>query len=310
MQKGIVKVNGVPTYVATWGAWIEDDLKNHQNLIVCISGNPGVTSFYNEFLETLYGTLDMPVWILSHAGHEVGQDVTIPPLSGNRELYNLEGQIKHKIEFLKKYVPPHVNIYFIGHSIGSYMILRVLKQFPEIKGRVIKAYMLFPTIQKMRDSPNGKFFSGVIQYIVPIIVFLSWIFTLLPLVVRKTLLYGYFTIQSTKKDMIRPTMKLINPRALRNVFFLAKEEMDVVTELDPDLINNVVDKLFFYFSTSDGWVPLSYYEDLKKSHPRIHALTTNHRHAFVLDSGREVGYCVSKWIKSESSGLKPNTLQS
>lgn len=308
MQKGIVNVNGVPTYVCTWGGWIEDDLNNVTDMVVCISGNPGVTGFYKDFLEAVYANLHMPVWMLSHAGHEVGKDVMIPPLSSNRDLYTLEGQVKHKIEFVKKYVPSHVNIHFVGHSIGTYMILEVMKKHHEITSQVKKAYLLFPTIQKMKTSPNGKFYTSFVQYVAPVLVFLSWIFTLLPILIRKTLLYGYFLIQSENTKMIRPAMKLINPRALKNVFFLASDEMEKVNELDHVLIDQLSDKLLFYFSTTDGWVPLSYYEDLKKSHPQVQALTTNNRHAFVLDAGNEVALSLSKWIKSDDATIKKSIL--
>ncbi|KAK7862854.1 hypothetical protein R5R35_008453 [Gryllus longicercus] len=308
MKKSIVEVNGVATYVATWGAWIEDDLSNHRDLIVCIPGNPGVTGYYEEFLETLYCSLNIPVWIVSHAGHEVGRDVTIPPLRGNRQLYSLEGQITHKIQFLNKYVPPHVNIYFVGHSIGTYMILQVLKQCPEINARVKKSYMLFPAIHHLKDTPNGKLWGNFLLRIKSFLLFLAWIFIYLPIFIRKILIYIYFLIFPAKKEMIRPTVKLLNPRALQNVFFIAQDNLDNVKELDHELIDELSDKLLFYFSITDGWAPLSLYEYLKKLHPQVRALTSSYKHAFVLEAGRDVAGRVSKWIESEAVNIKCRSL--
>ncbi|XP_066998972.2 lipid droplet-associated hydrolase [Anabrus simplex] len=291
MQKGLVTINGVPTYVATWGGWIEDNLQNYSDLVLCISGNPGVTGFYYEFLETVNSDLNIPVWIVSHAGHEVSRTVTVPKLQCNQYLYDLRGQINHKVEFIKKYVPRHVNLHLVGHSIGCKIILELLKD-PSINSQVKKCYMLFPTVERMAVSPNGKFFTGIIKYIIPVILLLSWIFTLFPSSVKKILLNSYFFIHGTKGNVTRAAIKLINPTALRNVFFLALDEMDHVKELDH--------KFFFYYGTTDGWVPVKYYEDLKKDHPDVEAITCpyGYKHAFVLNSAKDVGSLVSKWIKS------------
>ena len=42
---------------------------------------------------------------------------------------------------------PDLNLIFIGHSIGCWMICQLLKTMnPEMKKKVLKAYLLFPTI--------------------------------------------------------------------------------------------------------------------------------------------------------------------
>jgi hypothetical protein len=64
-----VDVNGVATRVLCWGRPIDDrgglGLKR---VILCVCGNPGVTEFYERFLQQIYRALKVPVWIVSHAG--------------------------------------------------------------------------------------------------------------------------------------------------------------------------------------------------------------------------------------------------
>lgn len=67
-QEGWIIVNEVPTHILTWGGWIEGPIPDGDSIIVCISGNPGVTPFYNKFLASIHQQIGVPVWILSHAG--------------------------------------------------------------------------------------------------------------------------------------------------------------------------------------------------------------------------------------------------
>lgn len=109
MQQAYVDINGVPTRVITYGRWIEESVPEDAppDIVVCIPGNPGVTEFYIEFLQTLHEQLRFPVWIIGHAGHESPSKDSVrkmPPLKGNGQLYDLEGQIKHKVSYFTQYV--------------------------------------------------------------------------------------------------------------------------------------------------------------------------------------------------------------
>jgi hypothetical protein len=50
--------------------------------ILFVLGNPGLTGYYEEFVESLHKFVNMPVWIVSHAGHELEKNVTIPKTKG------------------------------------------------------------------------------------------------------------------------------------------------------------------------------------------------------------------------------------
>lgn len=104
MQEAFLDLNGVPTHVVSEGRWVESGLAadGGRDVVVVIPGNPGIPSFYNGFLKTLNSKLPMetPVWMVGHAGHVKPSETslrTLPKYETNRELYNLNGQIKHKV---------------------------------------------------------------------------------------------------------------------------------------------------------------------------------------------------------------------
>lgn len=62
-------VENVPTRILTWGADL-DELKTnkHDQLIFLITGNPGIADFYIDFLTKLHEQVQIPIWVISHAG--------------------------------------------------------------------------------------------------------------------------------------------------------------------------------------------------------------------------------------------------
>lgn len=301
MREGFVNVNGVSTHVITWGGWVEDTLNtDHKEIVLLITGNPGLAGYYTTFLTRLQSRLGVPVWAVSLAGHVLPPTSkhSLPPLRQNPELYNLKGQIEHKIAFIEKYIPQDVKIILIGHSIGAKMILEVLKN-SDTRSRVMRAYLLFPTIERMAESANGKLMTGVIKHIVPVIIFLVWVFTFLPVLVKKFLLYAHFILRRIPTYHVAPTMKLMNPTVLENIFFLAMDEMEKVKELDDESLRDVNDLLLLYYGTTDGWVPLKYWKDMAQNHPEVKCVVCEKKidHAFVLRYSHEMADILSDLIQ-------------
>lgn len=56
-------------------------------------------------------------------------------LAADGDVFGLDGQIKHKLSFLREHVPRETSLVLIGHSIGCYIILEMMKQDPELKVR-------------------------------------------------------------------------------------------------------------------------------------------------------------------------------
>lgn len=66
MQKAFINVNGVPTHVMTWGKWVEESLDETKEIIVCVTGNPGLPGYYTSFISNLYNNLncEVPIWLI------------------------------------------------------------------------------------------------------------------------------------------------------------------------------------------------------------------------------------------------------
>ena len=86
-------------------------------------------------------------------------------------LYGLDGQIRHKLAFIYATLTKDCKITFIGHSIGCQIIMELMKElsYEDVicdKTKPVsqtisalninKAYFLFPTIERMRQTPAGR----------------------------------------------------------------------------------------------------------------------------------------------------------
>ncbi|XP_035531830.1 lipid droplet-associated hydrolase-like [Morone saxatilis] len=86
-----------------------------------------------------------PVWAVSHAGHCVPPDsmdmVEDASSAAEADVFGLNGQIEHKLAFLSKHVPRETSLVLVGHSIGCYIILDMMKRNPELKDKMFSLYM-------------------------------------------------------------------------------------------------------------------------------------------------------------------------
>lgn len=302
MQEAYVNICDVPTHIMTWGKWIEESLDDVKEIAICITGNPGLPGFYTEFIGNVYRQLncEMPVWVIGHLGHDDPPSTSIrqvPPLVGNETTFDLQNQIKHKVEFIERYVPANVKIHLIGHSIGAWMVLQLLKD-ENIKKRIQKCYLLFPTIERMVESTNGWLFTNFALRVYIVLAFLITFFARLPEIVRIFCLHIYFWLFSIPKHFIGTGLKYSKPSVLEKVIFLAKDEMAKVRDLDKDVVRENINLLKFYYGSRDGWAPVKYYKDLKRDIPNVDATVDTHNieHAFVLRSSTKMGALVANWI--------------
>uniref|UniRef100_A0A1B6LBZ0 Lipid droplet-associated hydrolase n=1 Tax=Graphocephala atropunctata TaxID=36148 RepID=A0A1B6LBZ0_9HEMI len=302
-REGWVVVNQVPTRVQTWGGWIEDPLPDGDSVVVCIPGNPGLTSFYSTFLASLHQQLGIPVWICCQAGHE------LPPLStrltcpNDPSLYTTMGQAAHKAAFLQQYLPANRKLYLIGHSLGAKLVSELLRN-DLIARHTLKCYLLMPTLERIAQTPNGKFLTTLLDLFMTVIIFLAWIFSLFPTGTRVFLIRCWFILSrqhEVDRGCMEATCQLTRPRQLRNIFTLALNEMVYIRELDMQVLNAHCAKLKVYFARKDGWAPLSYMESLKKAKPEIDVtvLAEQFQHAFVLDNPEEMADILAQEIKKE-----------
>lgn len=67
-----------------------------------------------------------------------------------------------QIAFIEQYIPKDAKLHLVGHSIGCWMILQLLKN-EDFAKRVVKCYLLFPTIERMAETPNGRFLTRIVS---------------------------------------------------------------------------------------------------------------------------------------------------
>lgn len=61
----------------------------------------------------------LPFWSLKNR--------LMPNENNNTHLYDINGQIKNKKEFIRRFIPNGCKIHLLGHSVGGYMSLELLK---------------------------------------------------------------------------------------------------------------------------------------------------------------------------------------
>lgn len=306
-----LEVNKVPTRVLTWGVDLNDLTTEVTELFLCISGNPGVTEYYVTFLESLQARTGVPVWMISHAGHEVpstnhSPKLVFPSLSdqSNHCLYDLHGQVQHKLAFIQAYIPAHVRLTLIGHSVGARIITDLLREAPNLGPSVRGCYLLFPTLERIRNTPAADMLVPIINYLAPVIFFLAGIFRLFPRVIQRFLVSTTLFIQhrqSADSHCVDATVKLIDPRVLRQVFFLALDEMDKIKELDTKTLGQHESKWRMYFGTQDDWCPVTFYSNLAERCPVIRAelCSENIKHAFVLHASDRMAEKLAAWFEED-----------
>ncbi|KAM0737473.1 Lipid droplet-associated hydrolase [Formica fusca] len=309
MRRSMINCNQVQTQVITEGRWIEEDPLPHssKHVVLVIPGNPGVPRFYEGFIKALNSrlTLDTPVWVIGHAGHVQPPDnleIAMPSDEKWAECYSLQAQIQHKVEFIKKYIPEDAQLHLIGHSIGAWFVLNLLKN-NDINKRIKKCYMLFPTVEYMAESRNGIFFCSCVSRIAPVLIFLSWIFTgMFPVSLQSLMIRIFGIFWGIPARSIKAVQEMLNPKALDKILNLAREEMKYVKEADHETISKYTDKLWFYYGANDGWTPMKYYKNMILKHPNLNAQLCQRgfQHSFVLKNDMDVGHIVGDLINEDS----------
>lgn len=226
-----------------------------------------------------------------------------PPLKGNENLYNLKGQMDHKIEFIERFLPKDFKVHLIGHSVGSWMCLNLLK-LPQFSQQVQHAYFMFPTIERMSESAKGRRVPTWDRYFFLLRAF-YYTFDLFPSSMKRALVRWQCRRDKMPEEFIEHCIEYTNPPVIDKIWFLALDEMQKIRELDVETLKSNINRLKLYYGTIDDWVPTEYYHEIVKRIPGIDAelCKQKYEHAYVLKTGPEVGKMVSEWI-NENRGLK------
>jgi len=306
MEEGYVEINEVSTRIVTIGGWIDQPLQIDQ-LILVIPGNPGLIGYYETFMAALHDSLQgkAVVWGIGHGGHEQPSGVDLPCINKYPELFTLDGQIKHKISFIDKYVASGVKLHLIGHSIGGKISAELVKHYSSNYN--INAYLLFPTLERMAQTPKGRKLGPFLGPLRKMVVFVASVINRLPESWITSVLQMFLSVNrnlavsegsATGDVILRTTRKLLHPQALERCMFMAHDELQVVGELNAGELRKFSDRLTLYFGTKDHWCPLDYCRNFQEQVPEARAIVCalELEHAFVLKSSQQMASIVSEWL--------------
>ena len=179
------------------------------------------------------------------SGHSPTKDYAVNPnlidaTESSSFPLSLDEQIMHKKIFLEEHIPSKSKIILIGHSIGAYVILHLLKICNRATD-VIKSILLFPTIERMAISPSGR-------YVTPMVTYFKWFaiaavtaFSCLPEFVKKGLVQWWL---SSKKNLmsslVDTVLKLLTPQSVNGCLTMAHDEMREVVDPDEEVCYEII----------------------------------------------------------------------
>ena len=172
------------------------------------------------------------------------------------------------------------------------MVLKLLeKHF--IFNRLVHAILLFPTIEQLKDSPNGRFWFPVSKYCRLPFALLAFTFSYMPDWFKNLLVAWRAKGRPVNERLIKPCHSCVSFSLMNRALYLAASEMDHLNEIDEGLVAVIqenIKKLTFYYGSSDKWAPISYYQGMVDRFPMadIRLCTAGYPHDFVLDSSEEV----------------------
>lgn len=222
-------------------------------------GNPGVISYYDEFLNVLSEESPSTTILgLSLAGHEEYE--LSSPLS-------LQEQIDNKVRIVDMILAsaPFTNLssaagdikpklVVMGHSVGAYMALQVLKRKPQ---NVDHVFLLFPTISHIGKGGAFGGFSSIMTSLpgaAKILAFLTFLLrVILPIPLLALLLRFGHTLPGT--SLTTTLSKFFNPSSVHSFAHLAKYEFKEIRELDVDSLTKYSKRVTAYYAMKDRWVP-------------------------------------------------------
>ena len=283
----VTDVDGVPTHVFTLAAPAGND-----SLLFIVPGSPGMGHFYVPFATRLFqlggGAYDVSV--VSHAGHSPGV-YKHPASQGSeegasaRDWFSLEDQISHKLAFLQERAREKRTLYLVGHSIGCYIILKMLKQLAP--SRVGKIFFLFPTIEKMAATPNGVSLRPLFTTYRSTFTGTVWLLGSIPEFIKFRVLRQWFSSSPPEHvDYMCRAVMNIDSCSIYNILSMAEQEVKEVDDLPVDTIGEVIDKTVFYYGVGDKWNCEKMYEEMAERFPGkdINVCKCGYSHSFVIDS--------------------------
>lgn len=270
---------------------VSDDPAFH---VLFITGNPGVITFYTDFLESLYEFLggNASVTAIAHISH------TQKNWEKGR-LFSFQEQIDHKVDFIRQELQTvEVPIVLVGHSIGSYMSLEILRR---CTGKVNYFVGLYPFLMLNQLSGKQSLIGNIAESTI-LSTILSCVVAslgLLPKIASKFIVSK--TIGKSWSDIAIEAVctRLLKYHTIRNVLFMAMMEFRKLAETpDWELMRKNKDKIAFLFGDDDHWAPLHMFDEISKRVPDIPLSIEREGHTHTFCSTQAGSIWVAKHVAS------------
>ncbi|VVT50815.1 uncharacterized protein SAPINGB_P002889 [Magnusiomyces paraingens] len=257
-------------------------------LVYMIPGNPGLSEFYEPFLEELKVLQPAFEYLCpSHIGFDTLTQSSYG-IHGGIVSHTLDEQIAQKISLLREWIrdanaksgfpvgttPPPRQVVLMGHSVGAWMVQRIAVAFASDPSVDIKLVaLLTPTVIDIAKSPRGKSLSTVAGYLSDPGYYLSRVSQLLNWTIPRGALKSAlsYIMGSPPEIALNAALSLVTkPRIVRQAVDMGKEEMTRIgSDIEPTEIagfwHNKNYKIWMFFVKDDHWIASESQERLIES---------------------------------------------
>lgn len=135
------------------------------------------------------------------------------------------------------------------------------------------------------------------NFIYPLLKFLSH----LPLILREIMVKIFCWIRSFPQEFVPYVLMVIRPSVMSKLVYMSDDEMEKLKEPDYALMKQNEQRLTLFYSTTDGWAPITHYERLVGQMPNIKAQVSDQfEHTFVIKKSCEMGALLGEWIQQNT----------
>ena len=294
-----------------------------QHHVLILPGNPGSPHFYVDFARALHRASGgrLPITITCHASHSAASTGRSgsPP-----RFHDLASQVSHKVAVARwllqqraasaepaepappqqqqqqqQQQPPPQRLILLGHSVGAYMCLEVMRALPE--GAVAHALLLFPTLAHIGASPNGVALLPYFQLGRWALAGAALALGALPAGLQRAAARAFLPAAASPAT-VAAAATLIHPAVAVNALYLALTEMQEIGALDGALAARVGARCSAYFGAGDPWNRPGDHARAAEAlgaGARVHLCSEGHPHGFVLHpkSAEAVAGTCWEWVR-------------
>ncbi|XP_056158861.1 uncharacterized protein LOC115671535 isoform X2 [Syzygium oleosum] len=246
--------------------------------VLFIPGNPGIVTYYKDLVESLYDQLggSASVTAVGHISHSKKD-------WENGRFFSLQEQIDHKVEFMRQEMQnTRAPLLLVGHSIGSYISMEILRKCPE---KVTYCIGLYPFLTLNPGSMKQSFIKNISAS--------SIICAALSFVVASL---GSLPSRFSRFIVANSLGKSWSPMAIEATCTHLLQLSEVS---DWAFLRANREKIAFLFGLDDHWGPLQTLEEISKKIPEITLAIERegHTHSFCCTEAGSV------WVAEHIASL-------